>query len=145
MAGDVRLVAVAALLLAACEERETEQFQVTKLCSGEVAKIAVSKVITPIMLRIADPRTRMAGCSQLDDVIRSYNQAFDAYKPTGCEWGVGRDEPEQILRSFGNAHSSRLAALCEWQNVDARRRGRQILDSMSPEDRRTIENAYNGF
>jgi hypothetical protein len=132
--------------LAGCgESAKQADIDTPRTCTRAEAKIAASEVIAPLMGEIADPSARESGCDRFDNYLRFSATTWADKQPKDCWWGSGPNDPEQIVHDFAETHQQTLSKLCDWPGRDMKVRGRQILDSMSPLDRQSLENAYNGF
>ena len=111
-----------------------------KTCSAAQAKYAAAQTLAPILSAIADPKTRDEGCAEFDTVLRF--EDFDKFKSEDCEWA---GEASRQFVDLARPHQQKLAQLCNWAEKDAEREGAAILNSMSPENRQVMEDAYNGY
>lgn len=119
-------------------------------CPVKTAKLAAERIITPVLNKIASPKTRNEGCLELDVLLKDASASFqyDEFKPTGCDWDYGDSSPYAQVKAILSPRGDELSNLCEWKSKDAersfQRRGEQILQNMSEEDRQTLQRAYEG-
>jgi hypothetical protein len=148
----VILTLLLAFVLGGCSKKDEADMAFAPSCTAAAAKAAAQNVLRPALAHIMNPATRSAGCSELDEILKdtSGTYAFERYRPkNGCEWDIGEANPSAAVKAILTPRSAELSTLCEWERKDAEHRfetrGEEILQKASPEDRQTLERAYNGM
>jgi hypothetical protein len=141
----LRLAILAGAALAACGPKKHSQLDIAE-CSVRISQGAANRIVSPILTQIADPASRDAGCTALDQYIRMDAVAFDDLRPKNCEWDYGGSSPRELVDSLLKRHSATLAKLCDWDRKDSARsfekEGKETLSGYSPEQRDELRRTY---
>lgn len=140
----VMLVCVA---VSACSSKKQSVLDVAE-CSVGVSKNAANRVVSPILKDITDPKSRDAGCSALNEYLRTDSVAFTDLKPNDCEWDYSTSSPQDLAKAVLERHSATLSKLCGWSQKDAapafESEGREIMSKYTKEQRQELQRAYDG-
>ena len=137
--------------LSGCGSDQTAYQSVNNECSVKLAKLAANQELIPIMSKIVKSTTRERGCLELDGLLKDSAALyhFKEFKPADCDWSLGDNGPYEQAYNIIKRNQKPLSKLCDWARKDnesrLHRQGQAILDTLSPDERKALEQSYNGF